>query len=55
MEKFRKQRLQPHNTQNENANDKITLTTTQFHDMITRVRINQMQQCGWDRKKLNKS
>ena len=44
--------MQPHNTQNENANDKITLTTTQFHDMITRVRINQMQQCGWDRKKI---
>ena len=57
MGKTRAERLsikKNHTILHEN-NDKITLTSKQLNDIIVRVRMNQMQQCGWNRSQIEKT
>jgi hypothetical protein len=58
MGKLRKQRLSQHNkvalTSHVVEKKKITLTENQLKNLITRVRINQMSQCGMTRPQIQK-
>jgi transposase len=57
MGKTRKQRISSSNVDlSTPTNDnKITLTSKQLNDVIVRVRINQMKQCGFNRNQIQKT